>query len=61
MLYLPEMPNKKEVRVQEFEMHRDWARNQTSEDLKEWLTKAKRLAYGRKTAAREVLRERGEL
>ena len=61
LLYRPDMPNKKQIRIQEFELHREWARKQTTEDLKKWLENAKRLSSGEKTAAREVLRERGDI
>lgn len=55
------MPNRKQVRAEEFEMHKEWARKQTTEDLKKWLENADRLKSGGKAAAREILRERGEL
>lgn len=54
------MTNRKQVRAEEFEMRKEWARKQTTDDLKKWLENADHLNSGEKTAAREVLRERDE-
>ena len=54
------MVNKHQMRENEFSMRRDWAEKQSSEKFHE-LLKEKKLGAGNATAAREVLRERGEL
>ena len=53
------MVNKHQVRVQEFAMHREWAEKQSSDKLHELLN-AKKVRSGKATAAREVLRARGD-
>ena len=52
--------NKREVRSAEFAMLREWAEKQASEILKKGLSEGT-LTSRYKTAAREVLRQRGEL
>jgi hypothetical protein len=52
--------NKRDVRSTEFAMLRQWAEKQTSESLKSGLSEGT-LTSSRKIAAREVLKQRGEL
>lgn len=54
------MVNKHQIREREFAMHREWADKQSSEKLHE-LLKEKKIGSGKATAAREVLRDRGDL
>ena len=51
--------NKRDVRATEFAMQREWAEKQSSDELRRRLSDGS-LAFGLKTAAREVLRTRGE-
>lgn len=51
--------NRKEVRGAEFAMRREWAERFTSDKLRQMLADDE-LHHGAATAAREVLRSRGE-
>ena len=51
--------NKHDVRRKEFAMRRGWAERQTSDSLRQMLAD-KTLGFGFLSAAREVLRDRGE-
>jgi hypothetical protein len=51
--------NKHDVRREDFAMRREWAERQNTETLRKMVAE-KTLGAGRLSAAREVLRERGE-
>lgn len=51
-----EMPNKRQVRVQEFELHREWARKQTTEDLKSGLRRLAHLEMGARRRGAEAMK-----